>query len=184
MITLGHSLNELTITFVPGAVSPGVLTRLHDTLGIIQNQQAALLLEKLPLLLKAKGKCTTDHISAAGPWLRYRGHLENISGNLYLGAVNAYAEPYFDPHTYRSDSNQHWRSGCPHSALAAGEPIEAAVVEARKLATEDYSIHFHVWTAETFRDLLEHCRRDLGMPFKVLHSEANVHEVIAILRKT
>jgi aconitate hydratase len=42
------------------------------------------------VLLKAKGKCTTDHISAAGPWLKYRGHLENISGNLYLGAVNAY----------------------------------------------------------------------------------------------
>jgi aconitate hydratase len=45
---------------------------------------------ELPILLKAQGKCTTDHISAAGPWLRYRGHLENISGNLYLGAVNAY----------------------------------------------------------------------------------------------
>ena len=44
----------------------------------------------LPVLLKAQGKCTTDHISMAGPWLRYRGHLENISGNLYLGAVNAF----------------------------------------------------------------------------------------------
>ena len=46
--------------------------------------------ERLPILLKAQGKCTTDHISAAGPWLKYRGHLENISGNLYLGAVNAF----------------------------------------------------------------------------------------------
>jgi len=45
---------------------------------------------ELPILLKAQGKCTTDHISAAGPWLKYRGHLENISGNLYLGAVNAF----------------------------------------------------------------------------------------------
>jgi len=44
----------------------------------------------LPILLKAKGKCTTDHISMAGPWLKYRGHLENISGNLFLGAVNAF----------------------------------------------------------------------------------------------
>jgi aconitate hydratase len=44
----------------------------------------------LPVLVKAQGKCTTDHISAAGPWLRFRGHLENISGNLFLGAVNAY----------------------------------------------------------------------------------------------
>ncbi|MEM9034411.1 MAG: aconitate hydratase [Actinomycetota bacterium] len=45
---------------------------------------------ELPLLLKAQGKCTTDHISMAGPWLTYRGHLENISGNLFNGAVNAY----------------------------------------------------------------------------------------------
>ncbi|HEX2039414.1 MAG TPA: aconitate hydratase [Acidimicrobiales bacterium] len=44
----------------------------------------------LPVLMKAKGKCTTDHISAAGPWLKYRGHLENISQNLFLGAVNAF----------------------------------------------------------------------------------------------
>jgi aconitate hydratase len=45
---------------------------------------------ELPVLMKAAGKCTTDHISAAGPWLRYRGHLENISGNLFLGVVNAF----------------------------------------------------------------------------------------------
>ena len=45
----------------------------------------------LPVLVKAQGKFTTDHISMAGPWLKYRGHLENISGNLYLGAVNAYS---------------------------------------------------------------------------------------------
>jgi aconitate hydratase len=44
----------------------------------------------LPVLMKAKGKCTTDHISAAGKWLTYRGHLENISGNLFLGVVNAF----------------------------------------------------------------------------------------------
>ncbi len=46
----------------------------------------------LPILLKAKGKCTTDHISMAGPWLKYRGHLENISGNLFIGAVNAFTD--------------------------------------------------------------------------------------------
>ncbi|MFZ4433669.1 MAG: aconitate hydratase [Microthrixaceae bacterium] len=45
---------------------------------------------ELPILVKAVGKCTTDHISMAGPWLKYRGHLENISGNLFLGAVNAF----------------------------------------------------------------------------------------------
>jgi len=46
----------------------------------------------LHLLIKAKGKCTTDHISMAGPWLRYRGHLENISQNLLIGAVNYFNE--------------------------------------------------------------------------------------------
>lgn len=44
----------------------------------------------MPLLIKVAGKCTTDHISMAGPWLKYRGHLENISDNLLMGAVNAF----------------------------------------------------------------------------------------------
>ncbi|EXZ43029.1 aconitate hydratase, mitochondrial [Bacteroides fragilis str. 2-F-2  len=44
----------------------------------------------MPLLIKAQGKCTTDHISMAGPWLRFRGHLENISDNMLMGAVNAF----------------------------------------------------------------------------------------------
>ena len=47
-------------------------------------------LKGLKLLIKAKGKCTTDHISMAGPWLKYRGHLDNISNNMLIGAVNAY----------------------------------------------------------------------------------------------
>jgi len=46
--------------------------------------------EGLKLLIKAQGKCTTDHISMAGPWLKYRGHLDNISNNLLIGAVNAF----------------------------------------------------------------------------------------------
>lgn len=43
----------------------------------------------MPILIKVKGKCTTDHISMAGPWLKYRGHLDNISNNLFIGAINA-----------------------------------------------------------------------------------------------
>ena len=46
--------------------------------------------KKLPVLAKVKGKCTTDHISPAGAWLMYRGHLDKISDNLLLGGVNAY----------------------------------------------------------------------------------------------
>jgi aconitate hydratase len=49
-------------------------------------------LTDLPVLLKAKGKCTTDHISMAGPWLRFRGHLDNISNNMFIGATNAYTD--------------------------------------------------------------------------------------------
>lgn len=44
--------------------------------------------EDMPILIKARGKCTTDHISMAGPWLKYRGHLDNISNNMFIGAVN------------------------------------------------------------------------------------------------
>lgn len=46
-------------------------------------------LEDMTILLKVKGKCTTDHISAAGPWLKYRGHLDNISNNMFIGAINS-----------------------------------------------------------------------------------------------
>lgn len=46
----------------------------------------------MPVLLKAKGKCTTDHISQAGPWLKFRGHLDNISNNMFLGAINAFTQ--------------------------------------------------------------------------------------------
>ena len=55
-----------------------------------------------PLLIKVKGKCTTDHISMAGPWLRFRGHLDNISDNMLIGAVNAFtdkANAALDPQT-------------------------------------------------------------------------------------
>ena len=46
-------------------------------------------IESMAILVKVKGKCTTDHISAAGPWLKYKGHLDNISNNTLIGALNA-----------------------------------------------------------------------------------------------
>jgi len=55
-----------------------------------------------PLLIKTKGKCTTDHISMAGPWLRFRGHIDNISDNMLIGAVNVFNEKtntVLDPQT-------------------------------------------------------------------------------------
>jgi aconitate hydratase len=47
---------------------------------------------EVPVLMKVKGKCTTDHISPAGPWLRYRGHLDRFSDNMFMGAINAYTD--------------------------------------------------------------------------------------------
>lgn len=103
----------------------------------------------LPLLLKAKGKCTTDHISMAGPWLRYRGHLQNISRNLLLGAVNAFtgetakvrdqlnnqiAEPW--------QVAEHYREVCSGSVVVAednygeGSSREHAAMEPRYLGVK------------------------------------------------
>ena len=62
---------------------------------------------ELPLLLKAKGKCTTDHISPAGKWLKYRGHLDNISNNLFSGAVNAFTgEAGFGKNVYTGEKKE------------------------------------------------------------------------------
>ncbi len=73
----------------------------HVEIAVALDSQRLQLLENFPtwdgqnitgarLLIKAKGKCTTDHISMAGPWLRYRGHLDNISNNMLIGAENAF----------------------------------------------------------------------------------------------
>ncbi|OAV43489.1 aconitate hydratase [Lewinella sp. 4G2] len=62
--------------------------QLLDPFKPIKNEQV----QDMRILIKAAGKCTTDHISMAGPWLKFRGHLENISQNCLIGAVNAYNE--------------------------------------------------------------------------------------------
>ena len=59
--------------------------------------------QDMRVLIKAKGKCTTDHISMAGPWLTYRGHLENISQNCLIGAINAYNEKTNEVLNYVTD---------------------------------------------------------------------------------
>jgi aconitate hydratase len=61
----------------------------------------------LPILLKAAGKCTTDHISPAGPWLKYRGHLDRISDNMFTGANNAFGDkPGTGFNVYTGNENQ------------------------------------------------------------------------------
>jgi aconitate hydratase len=90
----GYDAGENTFT-APPADSSGVDVVISPTSDRLQKLDAFPAWDgedyhDLPVLMKAQGKCTTDHISAAGPWLKYRGHLENISGNLFLGVVNAY----------------------------------------------------------------------------------------------
>src|SRR5688572_26772976 len=62
--------------------------------------------KELPVLLKVRGKCTTDHISPAGPWLKFRGHLDRISDNMFLGANNAFSsEPGKGTNVLTGDAN-------------------------------------------------------------------------------
>jgi aconitate hydratase len=101
---------------------------------------------ELPVLVKAKGKCTTDHISAAGAWLRYRGHLENISGNLFLGVINAFTDatgrgkdptdghtrPFADIAKHLALSGQRWCAVGDYN-YGEGSSREHAAMEVRYL---------------------------------------------------
>lgn len=84
----------------------------------------------MSLLIKTKGKCTTDHISMAGPWLRFRGHLENISKNMLMGAVNA----------FNGETNKVWNSADGSygevSAVAGG--YKAKGISSIVVAEENY----------------------------------------------
>ena len=84
----------------------------------------------MPLLLKAKGKCTTDHISMAGPWLRFRGHLENISDNMLMGAVNA----------FNGETNSVWNrlTGQYEAVSAVAKQYKAQGISSIVVAEETY----------------------------------------------
>jgi len=79
IITFGNSSTEITIS-----EDSSRLQKLEPFSPWQKNE-----FKELKVLVKVKGKCTTDHISAAGPWLKYKGHLENISNNTLIGALNA-----------------------------------------------------------------------------------------------
>jgi aconitate hydratase len=87
-------------------------------------------LKGLKLLIKAKGKCTTDHISMAGPWLRYRGHLDNISNNLLIGAVNAFND--------KTDTVKNALSGEYMAVPASARAYKAAGVGSVVFGDENY----------------------------------------------
>ena len=101
------------------------------------------------LLIKTKGKCTTDHISMAGPWLKFRGHLENISDNMLMGAVNAFNDEtnkvknsYTHEYTAVSATAKHYRDNKNGSVVVAeenygeGSSREHAAMEPRFLGVK------------------------------------------------
>ncbi len=87
-------------------------------------------LKGLKLLIKAKGKCTTDHISMAGPWLKFRGHLDNISNNMLIGAVNYYNE--------KTDSVKNQLTGAYGPVPATQRAYKAAGVGSIVVGDENY----------------------------------------------
>ena len=118
-------------------------------------------LKGLKLLIKAKGKCTTDHISMAGPWLTYRGHLDNISNNCLIGAINAFND--------KTDTIRN-----PYTEQYEGVPQVARAIK----ASGDRSI---VFGEENYGEgsSREHAAmepRHLGVMAVVVKSFARIHE--------
>jgi aconitate hydratase len=140
-------------------------------------------LQKLPILAKAKGKCTTDHISPAGLWLMYRGHLDKISDNLLLGAINAYHDQEVGrgknllsgeiesfPHIAREyknrgmkwiiigDSNYGEGSSREHAAMTPRYLGCAAVISRSFARIHETNLKKQGILALTFKDLADYAR--------------------------
>lgn len=115
----------------------------------------------MKLLIKAEGKCTTDHISMAGPWLRYRGHLDNISNNLLIGAVN-----YFNKKT-NAVTNQ--LTGETNEVPATARAYKAAGIGSVVVGDENYG-------EGSSREHAAMEPRHLGVRVVLVKSFARIHE--------
>jgi aconitate hydratase len=115
----------------------------------------------LKLLIKAKGKCTTDHISMAGPWLRYRGHLDNISNNMLIGAVN-----YFNDKT---NSVKDQLNGKYEEVPATARAYKAAGFGSLVVGDENYG-------EGSSREHAAMEPRHLGVRAVLVRSFARIHE--------
>jgi aconitate hydratase len=118
-------------------------------------------LKGLQLLIKAKGKCTTDHISMAGPWLKFRGHLDNISNNMLIGAVNFFNE--------KTDSVKNELSGEYGPVPATARAYKAAGVGSVVVGDENYG-------EGSSREHAAMEPRHLGVRAIVVRSFARIHE--------
>ncbi|KAA2241963.1 aconitate hydratase [Chitinophaga agrisoli] len=118
-------------------------------------------LKGLKLLIKAKGKCTTDHISMAGPWLKYRGHLDNISNNMLIGAVNAFND--------KTDTVKNQLTGEYGPVPATQRAYKAANIGAVVVGDENYG-------EGSSREHAAMEPRHLGVRAILVKSFARIHE--------
>ena len=118
-------------------------------------------LRNLRLLIKAKGKCTTDHISMAGPWLKFRGHLDNISNNMLIGAVNAFNE--------KTDSVKNQLSGQYDAVPKVQRAYKAAGIGSIVVGDENYG-------EGSSREHAAMEPRHLGVRVVLVKSFARIHE--------
>lgn len=116
---------------------------------------------ELKLLIKAKGKCTTDHISMAGPWLKFRGHLDNISNNMLIGAVNYYNE--------KTDFVKNQLSGEYGPVPATARAYKAANIGSVVVGDENYG-------EGSSREHAAMEPRHLGVRAIIVRSFARIHE--------
>jgi len=115
----------------------------------------------LKLLIKAKGKCTTDHISMAGPWLKYRGHLDNISNNMLIGAVNFFNE--------KTDSVKNQLTGEYHAVPKVQRAYKAQGIGSIVVGDENYG-------EGSSREHAAMEPRHLGVRAVLVKSFARIHE--------
>jgi aconitate hydratase len=118
-------------------------------------------LKGLKLLIKAKGKCTTDHISMAGPWLKFRGHLDNISNNLLIGAINFFNE--------KADSIKNQLTGEYAAVPATQRAYKAAGIGTIVVGDENYG-------EGSSREHAAMEPRHLGVRVVLTKSFARIHE--------
>jgi aconitate hydratase len=118
-------------------------------------------LKGLKLLIKAKGKCTTDHISMAGPWLKYRGHLDNISNNMLIGAVNYFSD--------KTDDVKNQLTGSTGPVPATQRAYKAAGIGSIVVGDENYG-------EGSSREHAAMEPRHLGVRAVLVKSFARIHE--------
>jgi aconitate hydratase len=118
-------------------------------------------LKGLKLLIKAKGKCTTDHISMAGPWLKYRGHLDNISNNMLIGALNFFNE--------KTDNVKNQLTGSYESVPKAQRKYKAEGISSIVVGDENYG-------EGSSREHAAMEPRHLGVRAVLVKSFARIHE--------